>query len=112
MAKHPIAYVELPAAELPAMKTFYSGVFGWEFQDWGPDYAAFQAEVDGGINASEEGRTKAPLIILSTDNIEAMESHVQRAGGRITVPMFSYPGGRRFHFLDPAGNELAVMQSE
>ena len=112
MAKNQIAYVELPAGQIAAMRSFYSGLFGWEFQDWGPDSAAFQAGIDGGLNASDEGKTKAPLIIVATDEIEAMEARVTQAGGTILLPIFAYPGGRRFHFRDPAGNELAVMQSD
>ncbi len=106
-----LAYVELPATGTQAMKAFYGDLFGWSFQDWGPDYTAFsEAGVDGGFNAGDDHRTKAPLVIIDTDNIEAMETRVQQVGGTITVATFPYPGGRRFHFTDPSGNELAVMQ--
>jgi predicted enzyme related to lactoylglutathione lyase len=89
-------------------------VMGWEFQDWGPGYAAFdRAGVPGGFNGNDGVyRPKAPLVIVETEDLEAMEAEVTAAGGTITVPIFSYPGGRRFHFADPAGNELAVMQPE
>ena len=93
------------------MKGFYGSLFGWSFQDWGGDYTAFfESGVDGGFHAGDEHRTKAPLVIVETDNIEAMEEQIRQNGGTITLPTFEFPGGRRFHFTDPAGNELAVMQ--
>lgn len=111
MIKAPIAYVELPAIDLAATKTFYSSLFGWTFEDWGPDYASFTEGLAGGFNASNEGRPQAPLIVLETAEIEALEQRVQAAGGTITVPIFDFPGGRRFHFKDLSGQELAVMQT-
>lgn len=93
------------------MKTFYGDLFGWSFQDWGNDYTAFSnAGIDGGFNAGDEHRSKAPLLIIETSDIDAMEARVQQAGGTITLATFQFPGGRRFHFTDPAGNEMAVMQ--
>ncbi len=110
-AQTSFAYFELPAVDVPAMKQFYGALFGWNFQDWGEDYTAFsEAGLEGGINADPEHKTKAPLAIVQTDDIEAMEAKVQESGGRITRSVFQYPGGRRFHFTDPSGNELAVMQ--
>lgn len=111
MATNEIAYVELPGTSTDDMKAFYGALFGWSFQDWGADYTAFsESGVDGGFHAGDEHRTKAPLVIIETDNIEAMEEKVRLTGGTITLPTFDFPGGRRFHFTDPAGNELAVMQ--
>ena len=111
MPKNTIAYLELPARDVAASKQFYGSAFGWAFQDYGEDYAAFSnAGLDGGFNASNEGRMKAPLAIIDTDKIEVAEADVRAAGGTITAAIFAYPGGRRFHFTDPAGNELAVMQ--
>ena len=113
MAKNGIAYLELPAEDVAASKKFYGELFGWGFQDWGPDYAAFErAGLDGGFNGEPATRTKGPLAMIETDSIEAMEQRVREMGGTITVEIFAYPGGRRFHFLDPFGNELAVMQVE
>ena len=113
MSIHKIAYVELPATSTAEMKAFYGSLFGWSFQDWGTDYTAFsESGVDGGFHAGEEHRTKAPLVIVETDDIEAVEEQVRQTGGTITLPTFKFPGGRRFHFTDPAGNELAVMQVE
>jgi predicted enzyme related to lactoylglutathione lyase len=111
MSKNKIAYLELPAADVPALKAFYGPLFGWSFQDYGETYAAFSdSGLEGGFNA--ENGTAAPLAVIETDEIETMEAKVRAAGGTITQPIFSYPGGRRFHFLDPSGNELAVMQVE
>lgn len=113
MAKTQIAYIELPCQDVAATKQFYGSLFGWTFQDWGPEYASFaDAGIDGGFNGGEDQRTKAPLIILRTDELEAMADAVVAAGGTITLPIFSFPGGRRFHFSDPSGQELAVMQPD
>lgn len=111
MARIPIVYLELPSSDVAAGKQFYGSLFGWSFEDWGPDYAAFSdSGLDGGLNGDPVQRTKAPLAVLDTDDLEAMLAKVVAAGGTITLPIFSFPGGRRFHFTDPAGNELAVMQ--
>jgi predicted enzyme related to lactoylglutathione lyase len=108
-----ITYLELPSGNIAADKRFYGSVFGWTFEDFGDEYATFhQAGLEGGFNAAAEGNSKAPLPVIQTDNIDAMERRVVHAGGRITVPTFAFPGGRRFHFTDPSGNELAVMQPD
>ena len=106
-----IDYVEFPATAIPAVKAFYSAAFGWTFVDYGPDYAAVDnASVDGGFDgdASDENRPKQALVVLYAHDIEAMAAKVTAAGGVITRPIFSFPGGRRFHFTDPSGNELGV----
>ena len=111
MPNNKLAYLELPAHNVSSLKDFYGSLFGWTFQDFGGSYAAFaNAGLDGGFNAEDADKTKAPLAIIETDAIETMEAKVQAAGGTVTLPTFSYPGGRRFHFTDPSGNELAVMQ--
>ena len=111
MANNQIAYLELPATNGPAMKSFYGSLFGWTYQDYGPEYAAIHgAGLDAGFHAGSEGRPSAPLAIIETDALEEMEQRVREAGGTITLPIFAYPGGRRFHFTDPSGNELAVLQ--
>ncbi len=102
-----IDYVELRGAAMPATKTFYAAAFGWTFTDYGPDYAAFEQGVDGGFNGDADAPA-APLVILYAHDLEAMEAKVKAAGGTVVKPIFSFPGGRRFHFTDPAGNELAV----
>lgn len=112
MPDRQIVYWELPGRETAALKAFYGGLFGWTFADFGPNDAAFGgAGLEGGFNAHRD-RSGAPLVMIETTEIEAMESKVLAAGGRITVPIFAFPGGRRFHFTDPSGNEPAVMQPD
>ncbi|MBA4809146.1 VOC family protein [Brevundimonas sp.] len=101
-------YLELPADDLPATKTFYSQAFGWTFVDYGPTYAAFDQGLDGGFDADQAERTKTPLPVLFAQDLEAMQSRVEAAGGKILKPIYAFPGGRRFHFADPAGTEMAV----
>jgi hypothetical protein len=110
-----IDYVEMPGGDLPATKSFYAEAFGWVFTDYGPSYAAFDEGLDGGFHADDEtgeGVVKKPLVILFAHDLEAMEAKVKAAGGTIVKPIFSFPGGRRFHFTDPAGNELAVWTED
>ena len=99
-------YLELPAADLTAHKAFYAEAFGWRFQDYGPAYAAFSEGLDGGF--TPDAMTAKPLPILYAHDLEAMQARVEAAGGRIVKPIYAFPGGRRFHFTDPAGPELAV----
>lgn len=107
MTEH-IDYVELPGGDLPTTKAFYSSAFGWGFTDYGPAYAGFEdAGLDGGLDAAEAATT-VPLVILKADVLEDALARVEAAGGTITAPIFPFPGGRRFHFRDPAGNELGV----
>lgn len=101
-----IDYVELPGGDLPVTKSFYARTFGWEFTDYGQSYAAFDEGLDGGFDA--DTKAEKPLVILYADDLEAALAKVTANGGRITVPIFEFPGGRRFHFQDPAGNEMAV----
>ena len=103
-----VDYVDLPGADLGATKSFYAAAFGWTFTDYGPSYAAFNEGLDGGFDADELEAVKTPLVVLYAHDLEAMAARVTAAGGRLTKPIFSFPGGRRFHFTDPAGNELAV----
>jgi predicted enzyme related to lactoylglutathione lyase len=103
-----IDYVEFPGGDLVATKRFYEAAFGWSFTDYGPAYAAFDEGVDGGFNADAADQSKAPLVILYADDLEAMEAQVRAAGGEIVRGPYDFPGGRRFHFRDPSGNELAV----
>jgi predicted enzyme related to lactoylglutathione lyase len=100
-------YLELPATDLPGTRAFYEAAFGWTFQDYGPSYSGFDEGLDGGFDSDPE-KTAAPLPILYAHDLEAMAVKVERAGGRIVKPIFAFPGGRRFHFVDPSGNELAV----
>ena len=113
MTQLKISYVELPAGTVATLKSFYGELFGWTFHDFGDDYAAFDgAGVEGGFNGDAASKSKAPLVMIQTSDIAATEAHVMRAGGTISLPMFAYPGGRRFHFVDPSGNELAVFQTQ
>ena len=105
-----IDYIELPGGDLPATKGLYEKAFGWSFVDYGPEYAAFDnAGVDGGFNADAADQAKAPLVVLFSTDLEASLTKVTAAGGKVSRPIFSFPGGRRFHFRDPSGNELAIF---
>lgn len=101
-------YLELPGGDLGAVKAFYGAAFGWTFQDYGPTYAAFNEGLDGGFDADPTERSRAPLPVLYAHDLEAMLARVEAAGGVILKPIYAFPGGRRFHFRDPAGTELAV----
>ena len=104
-----IDYVELLATDLDRVKAFYGEVFGWEFTDYGPEYTAFRdGRLDGGFAKADEVTTGGPLVVLYAVDLEAVEAVVREHGGRIVREIFSFPGGRRFHFADPVGNELAV----
>lgn len=106
-----IDYIELPATDVAAAKRFYAGVFGWAFEDYGPDYTSFKdGRLSGGFYTAANAKPTpgAPLVVLYHADLELIQTSVARAGGRITRETFSFPGGRRFHFADPVGNELAV----
>ena len=109
---HKINYIEFSSPDLARAKAFYSTVFGWTFQDWGPDYASFSSEsggIDGGFAKSDASAGKSgPLVVLYSADLKATEEAVVKAGGTIVVPPFEFPGGKRFHFADGAGNVLAV----
>lgn len=107
-----INYVEFPARDLTATREFFTRVFGWTFQAFGPDYLAFSDQgLDGGFFRSESCSTQAnggALIVFYSRDLEATLAKVEKAQGRIIKPIFSFPGGRRFHFTEPSGNEFAV----
>ncbi len=104
-----IDYLEFPATDIAGTKKFYGDVFGWEFQDWGPDYTSFKdGRLKGGFWKVDKPPAHGVLVVLYAADLEAIESQIQKAGGTIVKPTFSFPGGRRFHFSDPNGNELAV----
>ena len=113
---HRVTYIEFATADIQRSKRFYSTVFGWRFQDWGPDYISMEgAGIDGGFRkieagekSSESAPLSAPLVVLYSADLKATEAAIIAAGGAITVPTFEFPGGRRFHFSDGAGNVLAV----
>jgi D-aminopeptidase len=108
-----VDYVELSVTDIGAAKAFYSAVFGWKMQDWGPDYASFEdGRLTGGFHLSEEVTRGGPLVIIYAVDLEAVEASVRANGGTIVLEIFSFPGGRRFHFTDPSGNELAVWSDK
>lgn len=112
---HTIDYFELAATDLAEAKRFYSEAFGWAFNDYGPEYTGIQAtgggEV-GGIRQDGSVQRGGPLVILYSLDLTASMAGVKAAGGEIVKEIFSFPGGRRFHFTDPAGNELAVWSDQ
>jgi predicted enzyme related to lactoylglutathione lyase len=105
-------YVEFPSSDIAATKLFFEKAFHWSFQDYGPDYSSFSDQgLDGGFYKSELTSTAAngsALLVLLSENLETSLSNVELAGGGITKAIFSFPGGSRFHFIEPGGNELAV----
>ena len=107
-----INYVELPSRDLKATKSFFGAAFGWSFTDYGPDYTAIDnAGLDGGFFKSDKQATTSNgsvLLVLYSTELEETLEQVKLAGGNIVKEIFSFPGGRRFHFTDPNGNEYAV----
>ncbi|MCV0424951.1 MAG: VOC family protein [Roseibium sp.] len=106
-----INYIEFPLKNADRTKAFYTRVFHWSFQDWGDKYISFTgAGVEGGFNGEADTPVTAPgvLVVLYADDLEAILIEVKSAGGLILRTPYDFPGGRRFHFSDPNGNELAV----
>lgn len=107
-----IDYLELPARDLDAVQAFYQQAFQWEFTDYGPDYRAFSdGVVSGGFYRADLQSTThngAVLVVLYAADLKQTSTTVVASGGKIVKEIFSFPGGRRFHFADPNGNELAV----
>ncbi len=106
-----INYIEFPLIDAASTKSFYGEVFGWDFQDWGPNYVSFSgAGIDGGFNGEDETPVQSPgaLVVLFSDDLEGSLAKVKEAGGKILRDIYAFPGGRRFHFADPNGNELAI----
>ncbi len=107
-----INYIEIPARDIEKAKAFFREVFGWSFVDYGPEYCSFNDQgTDGGFYQSDltvSTENGSVLIVLYSDQLEAVQDKVIAAGGRVIKPIFSFPGGRRFHFADPNGNEYAV----
>ena len=102
-------YIEFPASDIEATKRFYSAVFGWSFADYGPNYTSFHdGRLAGGFTMSAEPVKGGPLVVLYAKALEEIQQKVVAAGGTIVIETFEFPGGRRFHFADPNGNELAV----
>jgi predicted enzyme related to lactoylglutathione lyase len=111
---HAIDYIELTVTDLQQAKQFYAAAFGWGFNDYGPEYAGIQnpagesAPEVGGLRFDQETRSGGPLVLLFSDDLDATVSAVTAAGGSVVDGPYEFPGGRRFHFTDPSGNELGV----
>jgi len=107
-----INYVEFPARDLQATKDFFIQAFGWSFQDYGPEYTAFCNQgLNGGFYSSglnSSTKNGAALVVFYSKDLEATRDRIEKCGGRIVQPVFPFPGGRRFHFTEPGGNEFAV----
>ena len=111
-----INYVEFPSSDLKATKKFFQEVFKWSFEDYGPEYTAFSnSGMDGGFFKSAKQsniENGSALVVLYSNDLKATQAKVTKAGGNITKSIFSFPGGRRFHFTEPSGNELAVWSDQ
>ncbi|MCG2459388.1 VOC family protein [Flavobacteriaceae bacterium F89] len=108
-----INYVEFKAKDLEAIKEFYAGAFSWSFTDYGPDYVAFsESGLEGGFEKSEKKVLNGALIVLYHSDLKKIKDKIVQCKGRISKDIFSFPGGQRFHFMDPSGNELAVWSDK
>ncbi len=111
-----INYIEFPSKDIAVTKAFFKEAFGWSFVDYDPDYTAFSnAGMDGGFYKSElsvSTQSGSALVVFFSKNLEQTQAKIQTAGGDIAKPIFSFPGGRRFHFNDPNGNEYAVWSEK
>ncbi|MXW02094.1 MAG: VOC family protein [Holophagales bacterium] len=107
---HTIDYIEFSVHDLKVAKRFYADAFGWEFNDYATNYAGIKGDSGevGGLAQTDEVKHGGPLVVLYSDDLEASVEAVHMAGGHIVQEIFEFPGGRRFHFTDPSGNELAV----
>jgi len=108
-----IDYIEFPAADLAATKRFYQDVFEWVFTDYGPDYTSFaDGRIAGGFTKETQVRPLGPLIVIYAEDLAAIQEKIKAAHGQIVKPTFDFPGGKRFHFTDPSGNELSVWSDK
>ena len=111
---HHIDFVEIPTTDMAKSQAFYREVFGWSFVDYGPDYADIKgAGLSGGLRPVTEPppRGGSMVVVFATD-LESTLARVEAAGGRVEGEILSFPGGRRFHFVDPTGSELAVWSDK
>jgi len=109
MADNQIDYIELPATDIPATKRFYEAAFGWKFTDYGTGYTSFHdGRMAGGFTTEAPAPARGLLLVLYAADLTAAQKRITDAGGKIVKEIFDFPGGRRFHFTDPNGNELAV----
>jgi predicted enzyme related to lactoylglutathione lyase len=106
-------YVELPVTNVSGSKVFFEQAFGWSLTDFGPTYAAtMSGDTDIGLQGDPADVTAAPLAVIDVEDLEKAQALVETAGGTITRPIFAFPGGRRFHFREPSGNELAAVKAD
>lgn len=117
MSEHEkINYIEFPSKNLEATKQFFTKAFGWKFTDYGPEYCDFSNQgISGGFFKSEgksTTETGGALVIFYSEDLESTQKKVESAGGKIIKPTYSFPGGRRFHFTEPSGNEFAVWSDK
>jgi predicted enzyme related to lactoylglutathione lyase len=104
-----VDYVEFPATDIEQIKSFYTNAFGWRFTDFGPTYVSFEdGRLTGGFTTATPAGSGGALVVIYAADLEAIETAVRSSGGTIEKEIFEFPGGRRFHFKDPSGNELAV----
>lgn len=104
-----INYIEFKTKNIEKVKSFYTSVFNWKFTDYGPTYLSFEdSGIAGGFEKTNDDIVNGVLVILYHSDLEHTKEKVIKAGGKISKDIFSFPGGKRFHFLDPSGNELAV----
>ncbi len=111
-----INYLEFPAKDLDATKAFFTTVFKWSFEDFGPEYCAISnAGIDGGFFKSDRSistENGSALVVFYSQRLDQTQAKIEAAGGTVLKPIFSFPGGRRFHFCDPNGNEFAVWSDQ
>ena len=108
-----IQYVEFKANDLEKTKTFYKQCFNWVFTDYGPTYVAFsESGLDGGFEQTDKAIVNGALVVLYHKELKSIKNDIINAGGTISKDIFSFPGGKRFHFIDSSGNELAVWSEE
>lgn len=108
-----VDYIEFRATDIEATKKFYSEIFGWEFTDYGPDYSSFSdGRMSGGFESAPTVTAGGPLVVLYSTKLEEIEVAIPAHGGQVVRETFEFPGGRRFHFTDPSGNELAVWSDQ
>lgn len=109
---HRINYIELTVSDIDAARAFYGDAFGWTFNEYGPDYAGIRGDDGGEVGGLSKGETigadGGPFVLLYSDDLDASVAAVSEAGGRIVTEPYAFPGGRRFHFTDPSGNELGI----
>ena len=113
MKNYHITYIEFKTNDLGKTKEFYTKTFGWEFKDYGPAYTSFsESGVHGGFELSDDEVSNGALVVIYSKDLEYSEGKVVKNGGKISKEIFEFPGGRRFHFTDPAGNELGVWSDK